>query len=308
MKEYIKMLEICKKNIKKIKRDSKNRDIFLWGAGKMGKTTAKYLRESGLLIHGFIDSNKAGGIVDELSVYAKEDISLENTYIIISIMSFHNEIIDYLLNRGFKTDQICYLCNDTLYNTEDIIYRGCKVGRYTYGYKELLEYFPMATSIGRYCSINGTARIWNNHSLDCVTTSPILDHGLFFSLDKYKYRKRLLQKYGKHYDNHPYENSPIRDNKPVIIGNDVWIGAQVSILPGVTIGDGAVIAAGAVVNKDVPPYAIVGGVPAKIIRYRFNREVCRKMLEIKWWDWSHDKIEENIELLYQAENMCNWKN
>lgn len=115
----------------------------------MGKTAAKYLQEAGLLI-GFIDSNKAGDIVDELSVYAKEDISLENTYIIISIMSFYNDIIDYLLGRGFKTDQICYLCNDILYNTEDIVYRGCKVGRYTYGYKELLEYFPMATSIGRW--------------------------------------------------------------------------------------------------------------------------------------------------------------
>ena len=77
-----------------------------------------------------------------------------------------------------------------------------------------------------------------------------------------------IKKYGKYFTNHPYENSALRKNEPVIIGNDVWIGANVCILPGVNIGDGAVLAAGAVVNKDVPSYSVVGGVPAKVIKYR----------------------------------------
>lgn len=79
-------------------------------------------------------------------------------------------------------------------------------------------------------------------------------------------------------------------NKPLRIGNDVWIGCNSTILRGVTIGDGAIIAANALVNRDVPPYAIVGGVPAKIIKYRFNPEVIDKLLELKWWNWSIDKI------------------
>lgn len=70
----------------------------------------------------------------------------------------------------------------------------------------------------------------------------------------------------------------------VMIGNDVWIGSGVKIMEGVTIGDGTVVAAGAIVTKDVPPYAIVGGVPAKIIKYRFDEETIKKLLELKWWE------------------------
>ena len=76
----------------------------------------------------------------------------------------------------------------------------------------------------------------------------------------------------------------------VIIGNDVWIGMNVFILSGVTIGDGAVVGAGALVSKDVPPYAIVGGNPAKIIRYRFDPQTIKKLLSIAWWNWSDDEI------------------
>ena len=70
-----------------------------------------------------------------------------------------------------------------------------------------------------------------------------------------------------------------------VIGNDVWIGVGATLIDGVKIGDGAIIAAGAVVTKDVPPYAIVGGVPAKIIRYRFNEATIKDLLELKWWDY-----------------------
>ena len=88
------------------------------------------------------------------------------------------------------------------------------------------------------------------------------------------------------------------------IGHDVWIGANALILPEVTIGDGAVIAAGAVVTRDVPPYAIVGGVPARVIRYRFSPEMIDAFLEIKWWDWPLEKIKENFDLFYHPELFC----
>lgn len=85
------------------------------------------------------------------------------------------------------------------------------------------------------------------------------------------------------------------DNKgDIIVGNDVWIGYEAVILSGVTIGDGAVIGARAVVTKDVPPYTIVGGVPAKPIKKRFSEENIKKLQSIRWWDWPKEKIAENI--------------
>ena len=85
------------------------------------------------------------------------------------------------------------------------------------------------------------------------------------------------------------------DNKgDIIIGNDVWIGFEAVILSGVTIGDGAIIGTRAVVTKDVPPYTIVGGVPAKPIRKRFSGDVISELLKLQWWDWSENRIKKNI--------------
>ena len=90
-----------------------------------------------------------------------------------------------------------------------------------------------------------------------------------------------------------------RFEEPVTIGNDVWIGTSAVILPNVTIGDGAVIGAGAIVTKDVPPYAIVGGCPAKIIKYRFNKNIINRLLKLKFWDMDRTIIKENIDLFQQ---------
>ena len=88
------------------------------------------------------------------------------------------------------------------------------------------------------------------------------------------------------------------DNKGnIVVGNDVWIGYEAVILAGVTIGDGAIIGTRAVVTKDVPPYTIVGGVPAKPIRRRFPEETAEKLLELQWWNWPRERIAEHIAAL-----------
>lgn len=95
------------------------------------------------------------------------------------------------------------------------------------------------------------------------------------------------------------------DNKgDIIIGNDVWIGYEAIIMSGVKIGDGAIIGTRALVTKDVPPYTIGGGVPAKHIKKRFNDYKISKLLEIKWWDWPKEKIKANIKNIQSGKIEC----
>lgn len=95
-----------------------------------------------------------------------------------------------------------------------------------------------------------------------------------------------------------YLDLPFKDT---VVGHDVWLGYGAIIMSGVTIGSGAIIAAGSVVTKDVPPYSIVGGNPAKVLRQRFSDSVIVDLLAIKWWDWSVDKIEANLKAIEGAD-------
>ena len=139
--------------------------------------------------------------------------------------------------------------------------------------------------IGKFCSIAcGDKFIFNsaNHKMKSLSTYPF---PLFFEewdLDK----KDVADSW---------------DNKgDIVIGNDVWIGYEAVIMSGVTIGDGAIIGTRAVVTKDVPPYTIVGGIPAKQIRKRYSDETIDTLLKIQWWNWSKEKIRENIEVIKQG--------
>lgn len=300
--------DVLKKKIPSIIKRANGRKLYIYGAGTGGKITAELFRYKEIVFEGFIDKR-----AEEIrNIYGHQVIELskvepENSYIILALRGYDSDAIDTIKRAGFKDDDFYVIAAGFGYNSEDIIYKGCYIGRYTYGYENLLEFFPLATNIGRYCSINGTARIMNNHSLDCVTTHPFLDHPLYMDWDAYLERKKYLEKYGIHKKNNSFENSPIRKNESVVIGNDVWIGANVIILPGTTIGDGAVLAAGAIVTKDVAPYAIVGGCPAREIRKRFDDYTIQKLLQIKWWEWEHRFIEENIELFFQPQKLIEYQ-
>ncbi|MGA2785148.1 MAG: CatB-related O-acetyltransferase [Candidatus Bathyarchaeia archaeon] len=145
------------------------------------------------------------------------------------------------------------------------------VGRFSYfGWGQIGPY----VSVGRFCSIaNGIMIGSGNHPFEWLSTSPF-----FFSTD------------------HNASNTNIQDYPPnleqTVIGNDVWIGYGAILLQGVKIGDGAVIGAGAVVTRDVPAYAMVGGVPAKTIRYRFDPDMIKELLKLQWWNRSPDELSE----------------
>lgn len=133
--------------------------------------------------------------------------------------------------------------------------------------------------IGRFCAIAARVRIGApNHPID----RPSL-HRFTYCPEYYSASASRDQTF--------FQNR--RDDR-VIIGHDVWIGHAVIVLPGVTVGDGAVLAAGAVVSRDVAPYTVVGGVPARPIKERFNREIAARLARIAWWDWPFETIMERL--------------
>lgn len=158
---------------------------------------------------------------------------------------------------------------------------SAKLGRYTYVGKNS---YLWNTEIGSFCSIASNVRVEavTHPTSGFISTSPV-----FFSLVKQCGKTFVKEQF---FNEHKYIN-----NRTCIIGNDVWIGNNVQIVGGVQIGDGAIVAMGAVVTKDVPPYAIVAGVPAKIIRYRFSDLEISKLLSFKWWEQSDEWLSENVE-------------
>jgi acetyltransferase-like isoleucine patch superfamily enzyme len=154
-------------------------------------------------------------------------------------------------------------------------------GKYTYGNPNIyMEKNNAKLVVGNFCSISTNVNIFlgGNHRTDWVTTYPFghIHKNIFNTFNGI---------------GHPTTKGD------VIIGNDVWIGENVTIMSGVTIGDGAVIATNSHIVKNVEPYSIVGGNPAKFIKYRFTSEQIEKLLQIKWWYWDDDKINNVIPLL-----------
>lgn len=149
----------------------------------------------------------------------------------------------------------------------------------------VLYHYPInhdRLTIGKFCSIACGAKFLftsANHTLGSLSTYPF---PLFF--EEWGLNKADV--------------ASAWDNKgDIVVGNDVWIGYEAVILAGVTIGDGAIIGARALVTKDVPPYAVVGVVPAKLIRSRYDAETAARLLRLRWWDWPREAIAESIDAI-----------
>ena len=184
-----------------------------------------------------------------------------------------------LFNRGVSI--LAIIDNCSVVSRKARVYRGTKIlssviGDYSYvGNSSKIIY----ANVGKFCSIAGGSIIgMGTHTLSNISTSSI------FTEKKNGTRYVWCQEDAVF----PYQR--------VIIGNDVWIGARAIVKGGVSIGNGAVVGAGAVVTKDVPPYAVVGGVPARIIKYRFPQEYIDELQLLEWWNLPEDMLKENISI------------
>jgi len=172
---------------------------------------------------------------------------------------------------------------------------GVKIGRETYFGEGIVSGCENGyiESIGHFTSINGSADMGVNHQLNMVFTSD--DIAELFTDEN----KKIFESKHKEDKQSPYA----QNKKRITIGSDVYIGANAFINASKvsSIGDGAIIGSGAVVLEDVPPFAVVVGVPAKIKRYRFSPEMIKTLLRVKWWNWSVEEINENADALMSPE-------
>lgn len=199
------------------------------------------------------------------------------------------EYLAKLIRTVRGTSHLCgfiHSCSKKKYGLKDNFARyyvdrfsDIRIGKYTWGYWEMLNAnTSMLKSVGAFCSIAMDQLLLpKGHNMNYVSSWNN-------AFDKTEYDSRL---------------APIR--KSVVIGNDVWIGACCRILNNVTIGDGAVIAAGSIITKDVPPYAVMGGVN-KLIKYRFDEKTIDGLQKLKWWEWDDAKIFASLKLWHNPQS------
>ena len=180
--------------------------------------------------------------------------------------------------------------NNVIFEGNNYVGKGtflqhCDIGFMSY-FGDYCEF--VNSSIGKYCSIAPGCKVIAG---DHPTSEYVSTHPAFYSKNRTAGRCYV--------STNKFDEFKFADKKKsmfVLIGNDVWMASDVMVLAGVSIGDGAIIAAGSLVTHDIPPYAIVGGIPAKVIRYRFSDEDIEWLLNFKWWDKEQKWVEENAEL------------
>lgn len=169
-----------------------------------------------------------------------------------------------------------------------------EIGKYSYG--PICCNHPLIKSIGSFCSFATGVDFVVNHEFRYVTTHPIIYEGK--SIEGYDYPFAAVREQDYYMLGIEPKSEYVKKQRRAVIGNDVWLGRNVIVTNSANIGNGVIAAAGAVITKDVPDYAVVAGVPARIIRFRYSPEQIDALNRIAWWDWTDDEIRTRFDDFY----------
>jgi acetyltransferase-like isoleucine patch superfamily enzyme len=257
--------------------------IVVFGINADGKEFIRLFRAANVLSDNKIvaildnDSRYHNTIFDGIDIYHPKKIKELEYDLIMVCPIFFEDIIEELVSLGVERNKIEVFKNIPYFSKEKRLVGNSIIGKYSY--------FKPSTSlvgceIGNFCHIGESCIIGQgSHGVDNVTTYPLSYHFTKTNNDVSK----------------DDSSDKRRKNAKTQIKNDVYIGESVVIQGGLTIGNGAVIASRAVVTKDVPDYAVVAGIPAKVIKMRFSEEIIESLLKIEWWNWDNEKIEKEID-------------
>lgn len=268
---------------------SGKRNFIIYPFCEYGYLTKQILNQKYGIKEEYIIDKMASTVNKQIkNVEFLDTINCSEYVFLVASSNYYNEIESILLSKQIQRSNIINMLYDNKSSNKKIDYVGVK----SYG-PLAYEYSPAIESVGAFCSFASGTRVVANHVLGAVTNHP------FIYANEKENSERIPDT--MLVDNPKINVYDENINKKVKIGNDVWLGWNVLVKSGVTIGNGVIAGAGAVITKDVPDYAIVAGIPAKIMKYRFTQEQIEKLNKIKWWDWDLNKIRDCYDDFFDIE-------
>lgn len=290
---------------RKAARNMNNRKLVLYGSGRLGKRWLDKLGEENVSCFADSDPAKWGTTIygkPVKSVWQLQEMQNDICIFVSAACEIKKEVMDFLKKQGLQGALVAtpyeertlrvkwsaYFDPETEFEGHNYCGNNVRVRQSRLGYASYIADYSEISYVncGRFSCIGlGVKIVRGQHPVEKFVSV----HPAFFCPDNQVCDLNYIS------ENKYMEFRYAEDKYAVKIGNDVWIGSNVLIMEGITIGDGAVVAAGAVVTKDVPPYTVVGGVPAAKIKMRFSQEQIEYLQRLKWWDKEETWIRENAE-------------
>ncbi len=267
--------------------------IIVYPYGDIGIRVVEIMRNVYDIEPAFIVDMRISKYNSKILPYsALETLEEKEKYVVI-LASTNKKIYPELYKNAVNIvgeDRVIELESNTV---KQVVELPTKIGKHSYG--PICRDHRVIKSIGAFCSFANGVDVVANHEMNCITTAPFVYFG---QTDEAQNRVYTDFKDRAWYLDGVSPKPCVAKIRRITIGNDVWLGKNVIVTNYANIGNGVIVGAGAIITKDVPDYAIVAGVPARIIRYRFTPDQIEMMNKIKWWDWPDETIRDRFDDFY----------